>query len=250
MKAPSFRSGSGRLAGVVLLAAYAGFCWLMWGISMQYTGLDPDAAFLRIKQDYTGMLHYRIAFFIHAFASLLALPAGFTQFSASFRRRWPQAHRRLGYVYIAGILLLAGPTGFVLAVYANGGWSSQLAFVLLAAGWWYFTWQALRAARRRQWRLHRDWMYRSFALTLSAITLRAWKYGLVALFHPPPMDVYRLVAWLGWTVNLLAAEAILLYRYYPNRIPQFLLHAPLSPRPGRRSTLRVQPAPDAVPDER
>jgi hypothetical protein len=49
-------------------------------------------------------------------------------------------------------------------------------------------------------------MIRSYALTLSAITLRARKYGSVFAFEPPPMDVYRLVAWLGFVPNLLFAE--------------------------------------------
>ena len=49
-------------------------------------------------------------------------------------------------------------------------------------------------------------MIRSYALTLSAITLRVWKYLIVLAFEPPPMDVYRLVAWLGFVPNVLFAE--------------------------------------------
>ena len=41
-------------------------------------------------------------------------------------------------------------------------------------------------------------------------SLAAWKYILVALFHPKPMDVYQVVAWLGWTLNLLVAEIIII----------------------------------------
>jgi hypothetical protein len=49
-------------------------------------------------------------------------------------------------------------------------------------------------------------MMRSFALTLSALTLRAWKYTLVLLFEPRPMEVYRLIAWLGFAPNVLFVE--------------------------------------------
>jgi hypothetical protein len=59
-------------------------------------------------------------------------------------------------------------------------------------------------------------MLRSFALTLSAITLRIWKVVLVALFQPKPMDVYRWVAWLGWVVNLILIEFII-YKYYQKK---------------------------------
>jgi hypothetical protein len=60
-------------------------------------------------------------------------------------------------------------------------------------------------------------MYRSYALTLSAISLRVFKLVIVALFHPNPMDVYVLVAWLGWVVNLGIAE-FLIYRLRVKRI--------------------------------
>jgi hypothetical protein len=56
-------------------------------------------------------------------------------------------------------------------------------------------------------------MIRSFALTLSAITLRLWKYIIVMGFQPKPMDAYQIVAWLGWVLNLVIAE-IIIYKYY------------------------------------
>lgn len=201
----------------LLLIAYAFFCVLMVRISWQYRTLDPDVAFLRIKQDYTPYFTYRLAFFVHAFSAILALPAGFTQFSNQLRRRIPGLHRRAGQVYVWVILLLAGPSGLVLAVVANGGWTSRLGFLLLSFGWWITTWLAWRYGLKRNWRLHRDWMIRSFALTLSAITLRAWKFGLVALFAPPPMDVYRWVAWLGWVVNALVAEGLIFWFFYRSK---------------------------------
>ncbi len=49
-------------------------------------------------------------------------------------------------------------------------------------------------------------MLRSYALAVSALTLRAWKAILVYLFHPAPMDVYQIIAWLGFVPNLLLVE--------------------------------------------
>jgi hypothetical protein len=63
---------------------------------------------------------------------------------------------------------------------------------------------------------HQQWMLRSFALAMSAITLRAWKYIIVAMFQPPPMDVYRIVAWLGWVLNLVLVE-IYIHSYFSNK---------------------------------
>ena len=52
-------------------------------------------------------------------------------------------------------------------------------------------------------------MIRSYALTLSALTLRAWKWSINNSVELPPMDVYRTVAWLGWVPNILFAEFII-----------------------------------------
>lgn len=202
-----------RLLQACLLVMYVFFFVLMWRIMTQYTTFKSDEAFLATKQDYVHHTHYLIAFFIHVFTSMLALPAGFTQFSSTFRKRWPLWHRRLGWMYIAGIVLLAGPSGLVMAVYANGGISSRIAFSLLAILWIAFTVMATKTALRKHWQLHRQWMIRSFALTLSAITLRAWKFILVAWLHPKPMDVYQVVAWLGWGLNWIIAELYIFYTF-------------------------------------
>ena len=49
-------------------------------------------------------------------------------------------------------------------------------------------------------------MIRSYALTLSAISLRLFKWIIVFIWAPPPMDTYRIVAWLGWVFNLVLVE--------------------------------------------
>jgi uncharacterized membrane protein len=198
-----------RLLQVALLGAYAYFCFLMLLISLQYIPWNTDVAFLRIKQDYIGFWYYEAAFFIHVFTAPLCLIAGFTQFSKTIRQRFPKIHRWSGWLYVVSVIGFAAPSGLVMGIYANGGWPSQIAFCLLGLLWFAFTVLAVKATRVGNFMRHRDMMMRSFALALSAITLRAWKWVLVALLHPRPMDVYMVVAWLGWTLNLLVAEFLI-----------------------------------------
>jgi len=173
----------------LLLLAYGFFCYLMFDITWQYIPYDTDVAFLGIKQDEISLAYYRMAFFAHVYTSLLVLPAGFTQFSPYIMRHYPRLHRQSGWLYIIIILGFAGPSGLIMAYHANGGWSSQLAFSLLAILWLFFTGKALYHILKKQYLLHQQFMYRSFALTLSAITLREWKDILVALFQPRPMEL-------------------------------------------------------------
>jgi len=77
---------------------------------------------------------------------------------------------------------------------------------MLAALWIFFTAMALIRARQKDFNSHRNYMIRSYALTISALTLRAWKFAITNNFELPPMDVYRAVAWLGWVPNLIFAE--------------------------------------------
>lgn len=187
------------------------FTYLMVLITLQYIPAQLDVAFLRVKEDVVGLLHYRIAFFAHVYSSIFVLLMGILQFSGLLRSRFPAMHRYSGWIYVLLILFVAGPSGLVMGYYGNGGWVGQTAFCLLALLWIFFSYKGVRAATSGNFVDHQKWMYRSYALTLSAITLRLWKWILVLLYAPRPMDVYKLVAWLGWTGNLAIAELIIFY---------------------------------------
>jgi hypothetical protein len=184
--------------------------WLMVGITLDYVPPRHDAGFLQIKEDYWPIFHWKAAFWVHVFTSLPVLLAGFTQFFDAFRSRggwWiGRVHQWMGRSYGVLVCFISGPASLIMAFYANGGMSSRLAFTLLALGWMATTAMGWRTALSRHWRAHREWMIRSYALTLSALTLRAWKWALVGAFDLRPMDAYRLVAWLGFVPNFLIAE--------------------------------------------
>lgn len=193
------------------------FAWLMWLITLQYIPAKEDAAFLNVKQDVIGFTHYRLAFFTHVYSSMLVLMAGMIQFSGWMKGYFPRVHKISGRIYVFTILMVSGPTGLIMGYYGNGGWIAQIAFCLLAVLWIIFTGKGFIAVRSGNITAHRKWMYRSYALTLSAISLRLWKWLLVYLFEPRPMDVYQVVAWLGWIGNLLMAEIMICYIFNKRR---------------------------------
>ena len=197
-------------AAILLTLAF--FIWQMVRIIVPYLPYNTDVGFLRIKQDYIDIDVWRVAFFVHVYMSIWVLLAGFTQFSEKIRNYYPKLHRVFGYIYALDVILITGPAGLIMGFYANGGISSKISFVILAVGWIAFTATAIVKARNGDFVTHRDFMIRSYALTISALTLRAWKWGLNNSFDLPPMDVYRTVAWLGWVPNLMFAE-FLIWRY-------------------------------------
>lgn len=188
---------------------------LMMDITLDYFPVQTDVAFLRIKQwvfrSYSESISnlWFIAFYIHVTTAIASLLAGFTQFfDAAFARK---IHRTMGWFYCVVVLCLAAPSGLIMSFFANGGFWSQLAFTLLSLLWILSTGLALYFALKKKIDHHRSWMIISYALTLSALSLRAWKWGLVNLtpIEINPMDLYRIIAWLGWVPNLIVALAII-----------------------------------------
>ena len=194
-------------AAVLLTLAF--FIFQMARITIAYLPYNTDVGFLRIKQDYINIDFWRTAFFVHVYMSIWVLLAGFTQFSENIRTFRPNLHRSFGYIYAVDVLFITGPAGLIMGFYANGGLPSKIAFVTLAIGWITFTTIAVLKAKSGDFVSHRNFMIRSYALTLSAVTLRAWKWGINNSFELPPMDVYRAVAWLGWVPNILFAEFLI-----------------------------------------
>jgi uncharacterized membrane protein len=211
-------SASTHLKNLTAYSLLAFFSYLMLLITLQYLPINLSAAFLKTKPDEIQLPYYQWTFFAHVFSSMVVLLAGFTQFSSSLRQRFVKAHRTVGKMYIGIVLFISGPTGLVMACHANGGPVAQISFCLLAMLWIFSTYKAYHAIRNKNIAAHRNWMYRSYALTLSAITLRLWKWGIVLLFELRPMDTYRIVAWLGWVLNLAVAEW-LTYRFQRGNAP-------------------------------
>lgn len=181
------------------------FTLLMIRLTLPYVSLDTDIKFLKIKQWIIHNPFWRTAFFVHVLSSIFLLIAGFTQFYDPLKK-FSILHRMVGKMYIIIIVFISGPASFIMALYANGGMPSQVAFSLLSILWIFFTIKAWIEIRKRNFVGHGNFMFRSYALTLSALTLRAWKFVIVFIFHPHPMDGYMIVAWLGWIPNLLIAE--------------------------------------------
>jgi len=185
------------------------FTYLMWLITIQYIPINFKVAFLNIKQTEIKLFHYQLAFFSHVYTSIFVLILGLFQFSNWLRNRYVKFHRNAGKIYIGLVLGIAGPSGLVMGYYANGGWFTQISFCLLATLWMVFTYQAYTFIKKGQVQKHKNFMLRSYALTLSAISLRLFKWLIVIAFELPPMDTYYIVAWAGWLVNLGIAEIII-----------------------------------------
>lgn len=194
---------------ILLIIGFSYFFWLMLKITLEYIPLRKEISFLLIKQtEVEGHPEYLWFFYLHVYTSIFVLVAGFL---AILRTNFgiKNFHQFTGKVYIFLILFLAAPSGIYMGFHANGNFFAKLSFVILGTLWWFSTLKAFQLAKEKRFQEHKKWMWRSFALTLSAITLRMWKVFIVYLFHPSPMDVYQIIAWLGWIPNILLIEILI-----------------------------------------
>ncbi len=185
--------------------------WLLMAFACLYYAVQAlpyitaPVAELRLKPDSASE---EIGLRLHAGGGLVALMLGPLQFLAFIRRRFPIAHRLIGYAYI--LCVAVGVAGAAVLARTPGGVAANaFAFNMLAFLWAISTLLALFNARAKRWRQHQAWMVRSFALTFAAVTLRAGM-PLLGWLGFPPSEFYTIVAWASWTINLIIAEWLVL----------------------------------------
>jgi uncharacterized membrane protein len=142
--------------------------------------------------------------FGHLFGGGIALLAGAFQFNAALRNGRPAVHRLLGKVYLVSVLV-GGIAGSLLAVTSSGGVIAHVGFELLALGWLGTSGVAYQRALEGEYDRHRDWMTRSYAFCLAAVTLRIYLPASLAA-GVSFGTAYPVIAWMCWVPNVLVAE--------------------------------------------
>lgn len=203
--------------GAFIIIAYASYLLIL--LSLPYIHFEKNVDFLATKQLIYHIRPWRISFYVHVFTSPLVIIAGLLQFNRYVLKKSPRIHHFSGYIYVIVVLLITGPAAFVMSLYANGGYTAQFSFVTLSSLWLLFTFIAYRKIRNGNIESHVKWNLRSYALTLSAVTLRFYAY-LFDVFNVDlgPRETYIVIAYMSWIPNLLFVELLIFLKY-----PKYLL---------------------------
>jgi hypothetical protein len=173
--------------------------------ALTYINFDVRYGFLKLKQQAIATGWYLPAYYSHVLVSALILLSGLFQLSA-IGRRWTQVHRVLGYVYVMGILFFAAPGGLVMSLFINRGPVVLTSFFVQGTLWFVFTAIAFNRIRQHDIESHREWMWRSFALTSAAITLRIYIFIFSYSTDLSQPVAYSVLSWLSWVPNLVLVE--------------------------------------------
>jgi len=178
-----------------------------------YLGLDINDSRLEVA----GTLQYSVLV-VHIFTAAVALVLGPLQFMPGVRAR-RTVHRTIGRVYLLAGVLPSAVATIPVAIW-SGRLMTQLGLTTAAILWLITGGLAYRAARRRDFTRHRDWMMRNYALTFLAVTSRL----LVPLFllvqipfsganagsiGENATSVIPVGQTIGWIVNLTIVEIII-----------------------------------------
>jgi len=198
-----------------MLARNTGFMLVvMLGIALainalSYGNFNPHYSFLKLKQQAIATGWYLPAYYSHVLIGGIILVIGFFQLHPASIRRFTKLHRFLGYIYVMGILFFAAPGGIVMSLFVNRGPWVLVSFLLQGCLWFMFTALAFDRIRKKQIEAHRAWMWRSYALTFAAITLRVYIFITSYKYNLSEPEAYAILAWLSWLPNLFVAEIFL-----------------------------------------
>jgi hypothetical protein len=178
-----------------------------------YLSLDIDDS----RLDVSGTVHYAVLV-AHIFTAAVALVLGPLQFVATIRAR-RRLHRAIGRVYLLAGVVPSAVTVVPVAVW-SGRLLTQTGLTTAAVLWLVTGGLAYRAARRRDFGTHREWMLRNYALTFLAVTARILVPLLLLARIPFAGESAGSIAehasamipvgqTAGWIVNLIVVEAVI-----------------------------------------
>lgn len=150
---------------------------------------------------------WRLGFYTHIVGGGVALAVGWTQFVKSWRSRYARMHRVLGKLYVI-MVCVSGTAAVCISPKSSTGWIAGLGFGSLGVVWLWFTLQAYRSIRKRDFRRHEILMIYSFSACCAAVTLRLWLPLMLGVLRLNFALAYPVVAWLCWVPNLLVARWI------------------------------------------
>jgi uncharacterized membrane protein len=174
-------------------------------------GADHYLAFT--KEALGKYFNYRWFLIAHITAGGGALILGPLQFWEKLRNYSWKLHRIIGFLYLLAILtssisavVLAHTTAYAI------NWAYAFSAQVWVSVWIITTFIAYWAAIKRRFKLHKEWMVRSYIVTLAFIVSGlALKLPIVQQLGDFA-DISPSFFWMGWSVPLFVYEVVLSFK--------------------------------------
>ena len=174
------------LSGVVFIVAFA----------IPYILMDPAKIERFIGREFWIVTHVG--------AGIIALLVGPIQFWLGWKNKY-LTHKKLGLVYLIAIAL-SSLSSFYLAITTEVSWIFGLGLGGLGVAWVLTTGAAFIAIRKRKIVLHREWMTRSYIVTMGFVFFRLFVGVTTAMEVGTLFERLEAASWFCWAFPLLIGE--------------------------------------------
>jgi len=201
-KSTPFRLNKTDIGPLVLWAVIVFLTWLFMHGADHFLELTPEAL--------GKYFRLRWVLIAHITAGGGALMLGLVQFWPKLRNYSWKLHRIIGLLYLLAIVvssICAVILAFTTAYKVN--WAYAFSLQVWVSVWISSTAIAYYAAIKRKFKLHREWMTRSYIVTLafiiSGLAVKMPYIQQLGSFE----DISPSLFWMGWAVPLYVYEIIL-----------------------------------------
>ena len=145
---------------------------------------------------------------VHVTLGIAATVIGPFQFIDSFRNKNIKRHRLLGKIYLLCTIISACISWYLVLPQdnAHATLSYKAGLFFLGFAWIASAIMAYLSVKNKKIALHKEWMVRSYVITLAFVTYRLVQDLLVAMDFKGTNDM---MAWASWAVPLFITEIIL-----------------------------------------
>jgi uncharacterized membrane protein len=147
----------------------------------------------------------------HIVPGMLFMVLGPLQFIGPLRAKYPRVHRWSGRIFLTASAFV-GITGLTMAFGRTiGGVDEKAAITLFGTFFLIALTKALWHALQREFKQHREWMIRGYAIGLAVATIRPimgtfFAVALLRGYTPDPKEFFGTAFWIGFTLQTIGAE--------------------------------------------
>jgi uncharacterized membrane protein len=146
--------------------------------------------------------------FIHVVFGIVATLVIPFQLIPALRKNYMRLHRKLGYIYLISVMS-SSVTSFYLAATSGLNIAYIAGLSCFTFAWISTTLMGYIAIINRNVTQHREWMIRSYVVTLCFSIARLLKEILIPEHIAVKTDVITMLTWVSWVIPLFITELIL-----------------------------------------
>jgi uncharacterized membrane protein len=186
--------------------------YYLWTRAVIYFRVSP--------QVYTDYFWYRAPWLlVHVICGIIATTVGALQFLPFIRARNIGLHRNLGRIYLSCVAISTS-VSFYLASTSHLGFVYAAGLASLGVVWFVSSAMAFICIRNGNVSMHKEWMIKSYVLTLSFVWFRAIEDLLAAIGVSNFLERKVLMSWASWAIPFFVTVVILDVRKLLRKTPR------------------------------